>query len=199
MRAVNLIPADQRRGAGGLAGRSGGIVYVVAGGLDLCLAHVVHLDIRLERRGLELHRADLLGHLRELALAVGDAVDGERVDDAEPNDDEQPAGDDVDDAAGATGEAARAAALVVRNEVDGPHCGPSASESPAATARRLIGTCPAQSGVASATAPRVISSPSSWPRATSKPSRSSAGPVRIVRLIGASPRVPRRSTSPRSA
>ena len=33
MRAVNLIPADQRRGAGGLAGRSGGIVYVVAGGL----------------------------------------------------------------------------------------------------------------------------------------------------------------------
>lgn len=33
MRAVNLIPADQRRGAGGLAGRTGGIVYVVVGGL----------------------------------------------------------------------------------------------------------------------------------------------------------------------
>ena len=33
MRAVNLIPADQRRGAGGIAGRSGGLVYVVAGGL----------------------------------------------------------------------------------------------------------------------------------------------------------------------
>ncbi len=33
MRAVNLIPADERRGAGGLAGRSGGLVYVVAGGL----------------------------------------------------------------------------------------------------------------------------------------------------------------------
>jgi Tfp pilus assembly protein PilN len=33
MRAVNLIPADQRRGAGGLAGRTGGIVYVVTGGL----------------------------------------------------------------------------------------------------------------------------------------------------------------------
>jgi Tfp pilus assembly protein PilN len=33
MRAVNLIPHDQRRGAGGVAGRSGGIVYVVAGGL----------------------------------------------------------------------------------------------------------------------------------------------------------------------
>jgi len=33
MRAVNLIPADERRGAGGIAGRSGGLVYVVAGGL----------------------------------------------------------------------------------------------------------------------------------------------------------------------
>jgi len=33
VKAVNLIPADQRRGAGGLAGRSGGIVYVVAAGL----------------------------------------------------------------------------------------------------------------------------------------------------------------------
>lgn len=33
MRAVNLIPADQRRGAGGLAGRSGGVVHVLTGGL----------------------------------------------------------------------------------------------------------------------------------------------------------------------
>lgn len=33
MRAVNLIPADQRRGAGGIAGRSGGVVYVLTGGL----------------------------------------------------------------------------------------------------------------------------------------------------------------------
>jgi Tfp pilus assembly protein PilN len=33
MKAVNLIPADQRRGAGGIAGRSGGLVYVVAAGL----------------------------------------------------------------------------------------------------------------------------------------------------------------------
>jgi Tfp pilus assembly protein PilN len=33
MRAVNLIPADERRGAGGIAGRSGGLVYVVTGGL----------------------------------------------------------------------------------------------------------------------------------------------------------------------
>jgi Tfp pilus assembly protein PilN len=33
MRAVNLIPAEQRRGAGGIAGRTGGIVYVLAAGL----------------------------------------------------------------------------------------------------------------------------------------------------------------------
>jgi Tfp pilus assembly protein PilN len=35
VRAVNLIPADQRRGAGGIAGRSGGIVYVLTGTLGL--------------------------------------------------------------------------------------------------------------------------------------------------------------------
>jgi Tfp pilus assembly protein PilN len=33
MKAVNLIPADQRRGAGGTAGRAGGVVYVIVGGL----------------------------------------------------------------------------------------------------------------------------------------------------------------------
>jgi Tfp pilus assembly protein PilN len=38
VRAVNLIPAEQRRGAGGLAGRTGGIVYVVAGGLLVIVA-----------------------------------------------------------------------------------------------------------------------------------------------------------------
>ena len=43
MRAVNLIPADQRRGAGGIAGRSGGIVYVLPAGLTvLVLLGVVY-------------------------------------------------------------------------------------------------------------------------------------------------------------
>ena len=43
MRAVNLIPAEQRRGAGGMAGRSGGIVYVLTGGLAvLVLLGVVY-------------------------------------------------------------------------------------------------------------------------------------------------------------
>ena len=35
MRAVNLIPTDQQRGAGGAAGKSGGMVYVLLGGLGL--------------------------------------------------------------------------------------------------------------------------------------------------------------------
>ena len=38
MKAVNLIPTEQRRGAGGLAGRSGGIVYVVVGTLAVIVA-----------------------------------------------------------------------------------------------------------------------------------------------------------------
>jgi Tfp pilus assembly protein PilN len=33
VRSINLIPADQRRGAGGLAGRAGGASYVVVGAL----------------------------------------------------------------------------------------------------------------------------------------------------------------------
>jgi Tfp pilus assembly protein PilN len=38
VKAVNLIPSDQRRGAGGIGGRSGGIVYVVVGGLAVVVA-----------------------------------------------------------------------------------------------------------------------------------------------------------------
>lgn len=38
MRAINLIPADQRRGAGGIAGRTGGVVYVVLATLLVLVA-----------------------------------------------------------------------------------------------------------------------------------------------------------------
>jgi hypothetical protein len=38
VRAINLIPADQRRGAGGLGGRTGGIAYVIIGGLVALVA-----------------------------------------------------------------------------------------------------------------------------------------------------------------
>lgn len=37
MKAINLIPADQRRGAGGAAGRTGGAAYVVVGVLAIAL------------------------------------------------------------------------------------------------------------------------------------------------------------------
>ena len=35
MRAVNLIPTDQQRGAGGAAGKSGGGAYIFLGALAL--------------------------------------------------------------------------------------------------------------------------------------------------------------------
>jgi hypothetical protein len=38
VRAINLIPADQRRGAGGLGGRTGGVAYVIIGGLVALVA-----------------------------------------------------------------------------------------------------------------------------------------------------------------
>jgi Tfp pilus assembly protein PilN len=38
VRAVNLIPAEERRGAGGIAGRTGGVVYVLVGGLAVLVA-----------------------------------------------------------------------------------------------------------------------------------------------------------------
>jgi Tfp pilus assembly protein PilN len=38
VRAINLIPPEQRRGAGGLAGRTGGVVYVVLAGLVALVA-----------------------------------------------------------------------------------------------------------------------------------------------------------------
>jgi hypothetical protein len=45
MRAVNLIPAEERRGAGGAAGRSGGAAYVLLGALVLLVALVSALSL----------------------------------------------------------------------------------------------------------------------------------------------------------
>jgi Tfp pilus assembly protein PilN len=41
MKAVNLIPADQRRGAGGVAGRAGGVAYVMVGVLVVLVGMAV--------------------------------------------------------------------------------------------------------------------------------------------------------------
>lgn len=59
MRAVNLIPADQRRGGGIDAGRSGGAVYLVLGGLAMLAVLVGVWAItggRVAERQAELER-----------------------------------------------------------------------------------------------------------------------------------------------
>lgn len=47
MRSVNLIPAEQRRGAGGLAGRAGGASYVVVGALAVFVLMAVFYAISI--------------------------------------------------------------------------------------------------------------------------------------------------------
>ncbi len=65
MKAVNLIPADQRRGAGGVAGRSGGIVYVVAGGLVVVVVLGVIYALAVK------DVADRTGQLNQATAEVG--------------------------------------------------------------------------------------------------------------------------------
>jgi Tfp pilus assembly protein PilN len=57
MRAVNLIPEDERRGAGGAAGRSGGAVYVVLGLLAMLV--VIATTYALQHRSLAPKRTEL--------------------------------------------------------------------------------------------------------------------------------------------
>ena len=57
MRAVNLIPAEERRGAGGVAGRSGGGVYILLGGLTLLV--LMMGAFLMTSRGLDDKRAEL--------------------------------------------------------------------------------------------------------------------------------------------
>jgi Tfp pilus assembly protein PilN len=59
MRAVNLIPADQQRGAGGAAGRSGGGAYILLGALALIVvmaAAYVHTGKSADSKKAELAR-----------------------------------------------------------------------------------------------------------------------------------------------
>jgi Tfp pilus assembly protein PilN len=64
VRAVNLIPVDQRRGAGGIAGRSGGIVFVLPAALTvLVLLGVIY--------ALAVHKvADKTGRLAAVTQQV---------------------------------------------------------------------------------------------------------------------------------
>jgi Tfp pilus assembly protein PilN len=59
MRAVNLIPSDQQRGAGGAAGRSGGGAYILLGALTLFVvmaAAYVHTGNAADSKKAELAR-----------------------------------------------------------------------------------------------------------------------------------------------
>jgi hypothetical protein len=57
MRAINLVPAEERRGAGGAAGRSGGAAYVLLGLLAVLVA--LAASYGLQKRALGDKRAEL--------------------------------------------------------------------------------------------------------------------------------------------
>jgi Tfp pilus assembly protein PilN len=71
MRAVNLIPADQQRGAGGAAGRSGGGVYVFLGALALVVALTAAYVVT--GKSLTDKRSDLARITQEATQAEGQA------------------------------------------------------------------------------------------------------------------------------
>jgi len=71
MRAVNLIPSDQRRGAGGLAGRSGGIVYVLTGGLAVLVA--LGVVYALAVHSVASRKTDLASVTRQVAVVTAEA------------------------------------------------------------------------------------------------------------------------------
>lgn len=70
MRAVNLIPSDQRRGAGGLAGRSGGVVYVLTGGLAVLVA--LGVVYALAVHSVASHKTDLASVTRQVAVVTAE-------------------------------------------------------------------------------------------------------------------------------
>lgn len=57
MRAINLIPSDERRGAGGAGGRSGGAAYVLLGLLAVLV--VVVASYTLQKRSVSEKRTEL--------------------------------------------------------------------------------------------------------------------------------------------
>lgn len=71
MRAVNLIPAEQRRGAGGLAGRSGGVVYVLPGGLVVLV--VLGVVYAFAVHGVADHTTELEGLTQQVTTVNAEA------------------------------------------------------------------------------------------------------------------------------
>jgi len=71
MRAVNLVPAEERRGAGGAGGRSGGAAYVLLGLLAVLV--VVVSFYTLEKRSIGEKRSEIATLETEAARAEAQA------------------------------------------------------------------------------------------------------------------------------
>ena len=72
MRAVNLIPAEERRGAGGAAGRSGGGAYALLGALALLVALLGVYTV--SGREIETKQAELTDAERQLTVLQAEAT-----------------------------------------------------------------------------------------------------------------------------
>lgn len=73
MKAVNLIPAEERRGAGGAAGRTGGGAYVIIGALALLVLMLVALATTTRSRNDQ--QAKLAELQRQAATTEAKAAD----------------------------------------------------------------------------------------------------------------------------
>ena len=72
MRAINLIPTDERRGAGGAAGRSGGAAYVLLG--LLAVLTLVASFYALQKRSVADKRAEVVTLEARAAATEGTAA-----------------------------------------------------------------------------------------------------------------------------
>jgi len=73
MRAVNLVPAEERRGAGGAGGRSGGAAYVLLGLLAVLVILVSFFT--LEKRSVGEKRSEIATLEREAGRAEAQATE----------------------------------------------------------------------------------------------------------------------------
>ncbi len=73
MRAVNLIPAESRRGAGGAAGKSGGAAYVLLGALALLVIGLA--AVTMSSKKVDDRKAQLAGLQQQVAAEQARAAE----------------------------------------------------------------------------------------------------------------------------
>lgn len=73
MRAVNLIPAESRRGAGGAAGKSGGAAYVLLGALALLVIGLA--AVTMSSKKIDDRKAQLAGLQQQVAAEQARAAE----------------------------------------------------------------------------------------------------------------------------